>query len=102
VAQEALTNTVKHANAHKAWIRLVFSPDSVAVSVQDDGSGFNPQKLEEASRPSWGLIGMSERAALLGGHLDIVSRRGHGTNINMEIPYETPGENGYENSSDAG
>ncbi|MGW8251251.1 MAG: sensor histidine kinase, partial [Anaerolineales bacterium] len=105
VAQEALNNTVKHANAHKAKIDLIFSPESVAVSVQDDGSGFNLNRLEGTSRPSWGLIGMRERASLLGGHLDIDSRRGQGTIIYMEIPYdksETAGEDVREDTSDAG
>lgn len=102
VAQEALTNTVKHAEAQKAELTLTFDSSQVSVSVKDDGRGFDSRRLEESSRPSWGLIGMRERAALLGGHLDIVSRKGQGTMINMEIPYNVLAENGNEDTSDAG
>jgi signal transduction histidine kinase len=102
VAQEAITNTVKHASAGHAQLRLVYKNNEVSVSVKDDGVGFNPQRLEEDSRPSWGLIGMRERATLLGGHLDIETRRGKGTLIMVTIPYDYITENENENSSDAG
>ena len=102
VAQEAITNTVKHANAGYAQLRLVYKNNEVSVSVKDDGVGFNPQRLEEDSRPSWGLIGMRERTTLLGGHLDIETRRGRGTLITVTIPYDYITENDNEDSSDAG
>ena len=102
VAQEALTNTVKHASARNAQLKLLYKHNEVTVSVYDDGVGFNIKRLEETSRPSWGLIGMRERAALLGGHLDIDSRRGKGTLIEMTIPYDYTAENDNEYSSDAG
>lgn len=102
VAQEALTNTVKHASARNAQLKLLYKRNEVTVSVYDDGVGFNIKRLEETSRPSWGLIGMRERAALLGGHLDIDSRRGKGTLIEMTIPYDYTAENDNEYSSDAG
>ncbi len=76
VAQEAINNTIKHAEARTAQLRLLYQHNEVSVSVEDDGVGFNLQKLEGTSRPSWGLIGMRERATLLGGHLDIDSQRG--------------------------
>jgi signal transduction histidine kinase len=97
VGQEALTNVVKHAGARAACIQLVFGDQGVALQVQDDGAGFNPARLNRASRPPWGLIGMEERAALLGGTFDLATRPGQGTRIDVFIPYDYPDE---ENSDE--
>lgn len=102
VVQEALTNTVKHANAQKAHIRLIYADNYVSVFVEDDGRGFDPKKLGASSRPSWGLIGMRERASLLGGSLEILSSYDRGTSIEMRIPYQIPEETGDEHPSIAG
>ncbi|GAA3727015.1 sensor histidine kinase [Plantactinospora mayteni] len=64
VIQEALTNTVNHAGARRATVRLVITPDSVRVEVVDDGSGPGP-----ATVPGHGINGMRERVAALGGTL---------------------------------
>ena len=88
VAQEALTNVIKHAFADKADVSLQFGEESVTLQVEDDGSGFDIDMLRNPDRPSWGLLGMEERAALLGGSFRISSQPGVGTNIEVTIPYE--------------
>jgi signal transduction histidine kinase len=86
VVQEAITNVIKHSQARSVCVRLSFGGDGVSVQVEDDGVGFNPAKLH-TSRPSWGLIGMEERAALLGGKFSLTSRPGRGTRVEVFIPY---------------
>ena len=72
VAQEALTNVVKHAQATKATVRLSYLPSVVMLQVEDDGCGFDVRA--QAQRPAWGLLGMEERATLLGGNVVIQSQ----------------------------
>jgi signal transduction histidine kinase len=87
VAQEALTNIVRHASARTAQVRLVYLPGQVNLSIEDDGCGIDMERLKKAQRPSWGLLGMEERATLLGGELVISSRPGLGTRIQVSIPF---------------
>jgi signal transduction histidine kinase len=88
VAQEALTNVIKHASADVADVHVRFSEGSVTLQVNDDGSGFDIDMLRNPDRPSWGLLGMEERASLLGGKFDISSQPGEGTSVEVTIPYE--------------
>ncbi|HSB91089.1 MAG TPA: sensor histidine kinase [Anaerolineales bacterium] len=88
VAQEALTNVVKHAQAHQAKVRLVFQASDVSLAVEDDGIGFDPEGLQRGKRVRWGLLGMEERAALLGGNLWLNSGPGRGTLVEVTIPYQ--------------
>lgn len=88
VVQEALTNVAKHAAATRVMVRLCFGDDAVAVTIRDDGRGFDPVQ----SRRNWnafGLLGLEERIALLGGSLRIESQPGRGTELALQIP--TPG-----------
>lgn len=88
VAQEALTNVVRHAGATQAWMWLEVKPNEVVVTVQDNGRGFDPS-LALAGRgdaPSWGLLGMRERALLLGGRYEFKSAPGQGTLIRLSVP----------------
>ncbi len=87
VAQEAMTNVIKHAHARHVSIRLDYLVDVVFLEIEDDGCGFNLQLLERARRASWGLIGMEERATLLGGKLEILTEPGCGTRVRVTIPY---------------
>lgn len=86
VAQEALTNVVKHADADQAGVRLSFQENAVGLEISDDGSGFDPAMLRNPNRPSWGLIGMQERASLLGGDLHIETTIGEGTCVRVRLP----------------
>lgn len=91
IIQESLNNVIKHAQASHVNIRLCFEERNVRIEVWDNGIGFNldqsPQK--NTSRPSLGLAGMEERAALLGGHVSIQSRPGYGTQVEALIPYHS-------------
>jgi signal transduction histidine kinase len=88
IAQEALTNTVKHANAKNAHVSLTFGDQDVTLQISDDGCGFNTNHPARKGRHPWGLEGMRERASLLGGHCDIISSPGSGTLIEVTIPYQ--------------
>ena len=84
IVQEALTNTAKHARAKSARIVLERRPSSVQVSVEDDGRGFDVGDVGSGGR--FGLSGMRERAALLGGSLIIESEPSRGARVIARIP----------------
>jgi two-component system sensor histidine kinase UhpB len=88
VAQEALTNAVKHANAREVVVDLARSPDGVRLSVEDDGHGFTVEEMGRRDERGLGLglFGMEERASLVGGTLNIASLRFGGTRVEMFIP----------------
>jgi two-component system sensor histidine kinase DegS len=103
IAQEALTNAIKHANAENAKVNLEYARDGVRLAILDDGVGFNPSRIHTATRPSWGLVGMEERTALLNGEFKISSSPGKGTIVNVYIPYiDDTGGAHDEDASDAG
>jgi signal transduction histidine kinase len=83
IVQEALTNVVKHAGAARVSIVLMHRDRSVAVVVEDDGSGFDPAAAREEGL---GLVGMRERVGLVGGRLRIESAAGTGTTLVAEVP----------------
>jgi signal transduction histidine kinase len=87
VAQEAVTNVIKHADAQNATVQLHYGNETVCLVVEDDGCGFDLHSLNKPGRPSWGLLGMEERAALLGGRLVLESGPGKGTRVEVTIPY---------------
>lgn len=87
IAQEALTNVVRHAHASEVNVRLVYSGDSVRLEVQDNGQGFDDKMMnQDPRRPNLGLLGMIERATLIGGTCQIKSRPGAGTLIQVYVP----------------
>jgi signal transduction histidine kinase len=98
VAQEALTNIIKYAQARTAWIRLQFAAQEVKLEVEDDGVGFDPS-LQVSNRSTWGLLGMQERAELLGGQFELITRPGAGTRVRVIIPYHPLTNQIPENSS---
>ena len=103
IAQEALTNVAKHADADNAEVRLTFEKDGVQLEIIDDGCGFNIQILSmDLSRPSWGLMGMEERAALFHGRFQLESVEGKGTRIKVTVPYQDIAEEYHDDSSNAG
>ena len=73
---------------------MTFEDSCITLEVDDDGEGFNLAAIGEstARHPGWGLMGMQERATLLGGTLEIVSEPGRGTHVQARIPLE--GESG--------
>ena len=84
IAQEALTNVAKHAAADSVDITLAGEPDSLTLFVRDSGKGFNPDAVRE--RGGLGLIGMRQRAELIGGTLEVQSGPGQGTQIVVCAP----------------
>lgn len=87
VAQEALTNTVRHAGASRASVEVEQRPGDVRCRIFDDGRGFDPDS-RGAGQEGIGLLGMRERIASLDGTLEISSRPGAGTEIRVSIPLE--------------
>jgi signal transduction histidine kinase len=100
IAQEALTNVLKHAQAKTARVTLTYGEKSVQVRVTDDGKGFDMDAAGSAKRVSWGLKGMEERTSLLGGRFEVQSQQGQGTTVEVSIPYLQ--EEADENSPAAG
>ena len=89
IAEEAVNNARKHAQAAHVWIRLKQSGEElVLLEVEDDGVGFNRQEIENdySSRGSLGLVNMRERAELVNGVINIESAPGRGTRIRLLIP----------------
>lgn len=94
ITQESLHNTLRHAKAQRAKVRLVATKGRVELEVRDDGVGFDPRAPRTTNhRSGFGLSGMQERAHMLGGELIIDSAPGSGTRIYVRIP---KGEVGLE------
>ncbi len=90
IAQEALSNAARHAAAEHATVRFVTGPAFARLSVEDDGWGFDPAQVTEAAGERYGLTGMSERARMLGGRLEVRSNPGAGTTVEATVPLEEP------------
>lgn len=90
IAQEALLNVVRHANANHAWISLIKAGRKTELIIEDDGEGFDAEIALHADQkyPSWGLLGMVERSVLVGADLDIDSYPGKGTKIVLSLERE--------------
>ena len=88
IAQEALNNVAKHSNASHATVKLELNPSHVCVYIDDDGHGFDLDQVLRGygSHTGWGLLGIQERAALLGGDYEIASEPDHGTRIRVKVP----------------
>jgi PAS domain S-box-containing protein len=86
ITQEGLTNVAKHAKATKVDILLESRSNYVSLIIEDDGVGFDLKPALGRSERELGLIGMRERATLVGGVLEIESRPGAGTTIRVRIP----------------
>ncbi len=87
VAQEALQNAVRHANAQRVHVRLGLHDGRLMLEVSDDGAGFDPADPGLRSR-RLGLTSMEERARRLGGRLEIRSAPGAGTRVRLEAPVD--------------
>ncbi|HEV8638465.1 MAG TPA: GAF domain-containing sensor histidine kinase [Chloroflexota bacterium] len=89
IAQEALANVRQHAHATQVEIALRTTAREAVLSVRDDGVGFDPRRKADGRH---GLVGMRERARLLGGRLRVASRAGRGTGVTVRVPLPRQGE----------
>jgi len=85
IAREALTNIIRHAQAHSVRLGLLYEQAAVSLLVQDDGQGFDPKSGWQTER--FGLRAMTERARELGATVDVDSLAGWGTRIRARFPY---------------
>jgi NarL family two-component system sensor histidine kinase YdfH len=86
--REGLTNTARHARAHHAWVEIAPQGSSLAVSIRDDGVGFDPDRIQREEH--FGLLGLRERARLAGGSLEVISAPGKGTALRLTLPLPQP------------
>ncbi len=84
---EALLNIARYANASQVWVSLVTSDDQLQVEIRDNGAGFDPAS-SIGQTGHYGLLGLRERARLLGGTLEVMSSPKQGTRIAMRLPLE--------------
>ena len=104
IVQEALNNIAKHAQADRVEISLVKRDSRIYASIQDNGKGFDLDRVLHPESPErgFGIVGIQERISLLGGQMDIQTRPGFGTLIHFEIPYENVRDGDEKNTSSAG
>ncbi|MBS2970694.1 sensor histidine kinase [Metabacillus sp. KIGAM252] len=86
LAQEAVTNALKHAQAKEISVKVEVTKEYVNLLIKDDGSGFDFSELKEKKNKSFGLVGMKERVELLDGTMEIDSKIGRGTAIMIKVP----------------
>ena len=90
IAQEAIANAIKHGRARTIVIALAHSPEASQLTVRDDGVGFDPAAKDQSPGPHFGLLGMRERAAKIGGELAITASPGTGCTISVDVPAMLP------------
>jgi signal transduction histidine kinase len=88
IIQEALANVERHAHARRVDLALQTADRRLRITLRDDGAGFMPNGAPRTAeaRPGMGLVDMRERATHLGGHCEIHTELGHGTEVIVEIP----------------
>lgn len=89
IAQEALNNVAKHSQAKRVSLLLEHRQDEIWLTIEDDGKGFEIEKqaMSGGDGKGLGLIGIQERAAILGGTIQIQSHPGHGTSLFIRVPF---------------
>lgn len=83
IVQETLSNSARHAGAGRIVVRLVMTPAAVSCTIEDDGCGFDPTSVMQGR---YGLVGLNERARLLGGSLTLETSPGAGARITVTMP----------------
>jgi len=86
IAQEAVTNVLKHSGASKVWVKLHTEARKIYLRIADNGKGFEQQEAFSAMGGHFGLIGMRERAEQMGGELRLASHPGEGTELEVTVP----------------
>lgn len=99
VVQEALTNVVRHAGAQQVSVIIESQQTQLRVVIEDDGVGFDLSRERHADGPGLGIIGMRERAALVGGELTIESSADNGTTLFLRVPLPREGTVSHEETA---
>jgi signal transduction histidine kinase len=86
VAQEAIHNVNKHAGAKHLQVQLEYGPGQITLEVRDDGRGFKMEEQDSPQPGHYGLTGMRERAAAIGGAIEVTSEPGGGTAVRLRAP----------------
>jgi two-component system sensor histidine kinase UhpB len=87
IVQEALSNALRHAGATRATVTIRRERGHVSARVEDNGCGFSVAEVMAGPGRGLGLFGMKERAGYVGGQFEIRSEPGHGTRVEIEVPY---------------
>ena len=92
IIQEGLNNIHRHAGVSEGRLRLLFSPNDLSILIADEGRGFDMEETEEMRKSGtgnghFGILGMEERAKLIGASLNVISNPGEGTKIHVKLPY---------------
>jgi len=86
MVQEMVTNAIRHGKATETWIQLMQHADRLHITVEDNGTGFNPECIASDKERGMGLDNLRSRTTYWGGELDLTSEKGGGTTISIEIP----------------
>ena len=92
IIQEGLNNIHRHAGVSEGRLRLLFSSNDLSILISDEGRGFDMAETEEMRKSGtgnghFGILGMEERAKLIGASLNVISNPGEGTKIHVKLPY---------------
>lgn len=92
IIQEGLNNIHRHAGVSEGRLRLLFSHNDLSILISDEGRGFDMAETEEMRKSGtgnghFGILGMEERAKLIGASLNVISNPGEGTKIHVKLPY---------------
>jgi signal transduction histidine kinase len=90
IAQESLNNALKYAEAQHIWVRCKTDGTHLSMTIQDDGKGFDVEKSKETARKrgSFGLFNISDRARLVGGEAQVLSKIGKGSFVRVIAPVQ--------------
>jgi signal transduction histidine kinase len=86
IGREAILNALRHARATTIEAEVKYLPRGLRLAVRDNGCGIDPQIVRSGSDSHWGLLGMRERAGSIGAKLQIWSRPGAGTEVEISLP----------------
>lgn len=86
IGREVLINAFRHANATRIEVEIEYAPRSLELTVRDDGAGIDPKVLQTGREGHWGLSNIRERAEKIGAKLDLLSRPGAGTEVQLIVP----------------
>lgn len=87
IVQESWNNIRRHAGARQARFTFNYTRNALVMTAEDDGRGFTPPEITQTAASGWGLMGMRERAASVGGAISLHSQPGAGTRLEVRMPY---------------